>query len=232
MVDIDPIQAWKEKKWSLFSASEEWKLTIPGKEDKKLGIRPMFGETGMTYIKKIARQAITQYNDEDQPETYAMKLGKAKEPDSFAYLCKMLGRFDIMEYYGGHNPLFELYTPDSGTSPDAVAWKDKTARIASFGCELKNPSGDTHFDYLMNIKNQETLKSYCPEYYTQVQKAMMTFKTDLWLWCSHNEYFKGRDRLLVIEVREDKNFQNDLDARIAAATKKKYEFIEQLKNRL
>jgi hypothetical protein len=231
MIEVDPVQVWREKKWGKFSASEEWKLTVGGTMDKRTGTKPMFGETALSYIKKIARQAVTRYNDEDQPETYAMKLGKAKEPQSYEKLCGELKGSHFLEYYGCHNPLFEHYTKDSGTSPDVVAWKDKTNRIASFGAELKNPSGDTHFNYLLNIKDDNGLRSYAMEYWVQCQKAMMTFKCDKWLWCSHNEFFTGGDIMLIIVVGKDKNFQNDLDARISAATKMKYEFIKQLRNR-
>ena len=112
-----------------------------------------------------------------------------------------------------------------------VAWKDEANKIASFGCELKNPSSAVHMEYLLTIKDSQDLKKESIEYYTQCQFAMMTFKTDLWHWCSHNEYFRGNDRMLIIEVPADKNFQADLEVKLGMAIKKKNEFIEQLKNR-
>lgn len=230
MIEVDPIQVWKEAKFGKFSASEEDVLLTPGFYDKKTGITPMFGLGALTYIEETAVDAYTIYSEEDNPETFEMKMGKAKEGLSFAWLLHQLGR-DVLDYYGTLNPFFHLYTPDSGTSPDSVAWKDYEAKIAYFGAELKNPSRLVHAQYLRTIKDQYDLKTKKRKFYTQVQKAMMTFKCDLWLWCTHNEYFRGKDRMLIIEVKEDRNFQNELDARIAAATKLKYEFIEQLKNR-
>jgi len=230
MNDIDPVEAWLEKKWGKFSGSEIWKLTIGGKEDKKTGTKSLFGDGAMSYIKKIAVQAYTLFNLDDNPETFQMKLGKAREHISAAYYQKLISFGGIM-YYGGLNPLFEPYTADSGCSPDIVVWKDYKARIASWGAELKNPSSAVHMEYLLTIKDAMDLKRESIEYYSQCQFAMMTFKTDLWHWCSHNEYFPDKSRMLLIEVPQDKNFQNDLDARIEKATKLKYEFIEKLKNR-
>ncbi len=232
MVEVDPRQAWLEKKWGRFSASEEGQLTVMGPADKKTGVRPFFGDGAVTYIREVARQAYTMFNDEeDQGMSFQMKMGIAKEHISFAYLQKMLGR-DVLTYYGNLNPLFELYTEDSGTSPDSVAWKDELNKIVSFGAELKNPSGKIHMHYLETVRTWEDLKKESIKFYTQCQKAMMTFKTDLWLWCSHNEYFPAKDRMLIIEIPADKAFQADLDIRIEMATKEKYKVMENLKNRL
>lgn len=228
-METDQAQAWRELKWGKFSASEEWKLTIGGKAEKGCLTRPMFGDGAMTYIKKVARQTFTMYNDEDQPMTYAMKLGVAKEPIAFAELSRQLGKNDLM-YYGGNNPRFDLFTKDSGTSPDCVSWLDEGLKKAKYGAELKNPSGDTHMHYLLNIKDSATLKVESIEYYTQVQKAMLTYGCDMWIWCSHNEFFPPAQKLLLIEVKADKNFQNDLEARIASATNEKKRFLDQLKN--
>ena len=233
-VQIESDQYWKELKWGKFSASLEFNLLSKGSFNKKTGLNEVFGDGAISYIRRVARQAFTMFNPEDEMETYAMKQGKAKEADSFAYLEKMLGRRDVLTYYGGLNPLFEPYAPykdDSGTSPDSVAWKDEGARIASFGAELKNPAGDTHADYLEFVKDHHDLKRYSSMYYVQIQKAMMTFGCDMWLWCSHNEYFPTAQRMLIIEVPADKNFQNELDARLDLAIKKKYEFIETWKSR-
>lgn len=233
-MELEQRDEWKFLKWGKFSASLEFNLMTPGKFDKETKTTSIFSEGGLTYIRKTAREAFTIFNEEDQPETFAMKMGKAKESISFQYLEKVLGRRDVLTYYGGLNPLFEPYAPykdDSGTSPDSVAWKDEGARIASFGAELKNPNGDTHADYLEFIKDHHDLKRYSSMYYTQVQKAMSTFQCDMWLWCSHNEYFPPAQRMLIIEVPANKNFQNELDARLDSAIKKKYEHIEIWKSR-
>lgn len=229
MINLENVDQWKINKFGKFSASEIWKLTIGGREDKKTGAKAMFGETALSYIKKIACQSFTIFNEDDQVETYSMKLGKMREGDSAAHYQKMIGI--EMVYYGGSNPLFHHYCAEAGCSPDIVVWKDEEAKIASFGAELKNPSSAVHMEYLLSIKDATDLKKESIEYYAQCQFAMMTFKTNLWHWVSHNEYFRGNDRMLIIEIPADKTFQDELDIRLSMAVKKKNEFIELLKNR-
>lgn len=217
------VEAWKRKKWGCYSGSQIFHLMVPGKET-------LFSPGGITYIESIAREGYTAFNEEESVESYAMKMGKVREPQSFAFLQKMLG-FDGMEYYGGDNPYFHKYCKDSGVSPDAVAWKDKKAGIASFGAELKNPTGKVHMHYLRTIKDHLDLKKQSSEYYNQCQMSCLAFNTDHWLWCSHNEFFPFKDRMLIIEIPAEKNHQTSMSMRIKMAVKNKYEIIEELKNR-
>lgn len=224
MIDIENSEAWLLSKWGMFSASKLFHIMVPGTKGQ------LFSPGGITYIEEVANEAYTIFNMEENPMSYDMKMGKVREGASAAYYMKALGVKD-MTYYGGGDPLFHHYCKDSGASPDVVLWKDEPNKIASFGGELKNPKSKTHMYYLRNFKNQACLKSLHLEYYTQCIFNMMTFKTDLWHWTSHNEYFPEKDRMLLLAIEPDKKFQNELDARLSAAIEKKYEIINELKNR-
>ncbi len=219
---MSPVEKWKLAKWGNFSASEMSKLLSKGTGSET------FGVGARTYINKIARQAYTTFNEEDEVETKAMKDGKMREPVSFAFLEKLLG-FNGLIYYGGGNPIFHHYCPDSGCSPDVIAPID--ANTVSFGAELKNPTGDVHMEYLRKIKDQYDLKKESEIYYCQSQFSLMAYKCDLWLWCSHNEYFPFKDRMLIVEVKPDKSYQANLDIRLKMAIKERNRLIEELKNR-
>lgn len=217
---------WRQQKWGCFSASEAFKLIVPGKGE-------LFSEGGHTYIKRIAREACTLYNEEDRGfKSIAMQNGTAKEPESFFHLEKLLG-FDGLQYMGGGEPEFKFLNPDVGCSPDAIA-PLSDGRI-SFGCELKNPTGDTHFGYLIDEKDQikdwMDLKQKQIKYYTQIQTSLLCYGCDHWIFASYNEYFQFKDRMLIIEVPRDVNFINNLEVRFAQAVKKKYELVERLMNR-
>jgi hypothetical protein len=229
MIDVENNNQWLLAKWGMFSASQLFHIMIPGKEDKKTGAKELFSTGGVTYIEKIAMEGYTLFNPDENPMSYDMKMGKIREGQGAAYYINAIGV--QMRYYGGGDPLFHLYNKDSGASPDLVLWKDEENKIASFGGEMKCPKSSTHMYYLRNIKNATDLKRESLEYYTQVQFSMRVFQTDLWHWNSYNEYFPEKDKLLLIEVPADKNFQNELDARLDAAIKKKYQLIEELKNR-
>lgn len=218
-------EKWLMQKWGKFGASDMYKLWSKGKGE-------MFGAGAKTLIKKVARQAYTLFNTEDSVETYSMKMGKVNEPQSFGYVYKLLGIKEL-EYYGSNNPIFvnhhkNEFKADTGCSPDGAA-KRKDG-IISFGVELKNNKGDTHWDSLNEIKTQKDLLAANKDDYTQCQFSMACCNTDLWLWVSYNEYFPEKHKALIIEVTPDEEFMEQLDERIVAAIKKKYELIDEMKN--
>jgi hypothetical protein len=226
MIDNTVEEKWLQEKWGKFGASDMHKLWSKGKGE-------MFGEGAKTHIKKVARQAYTMFNTCDSVETYAMKMGKVNEPQSFGYLYNLLG-IPNLQYYGSGNPIFlphieNDFKTDTGCSPDSCAIT-KDNRI-SFGMEFKNPSGDTHWDYLTDITDQNSLKTVCKDFYTQIQFSMACTGTDLWLWCSYNEYFPEKHKALIIECTPDKEFMGELNERILKAIEKKYELIEEMKNK-
>lgn len=218
-------EKWLQDKWGKFGASDMHKLWAKG-----VGTN-MFGVGAMTHIKKIARQAYTMFNTQDSVETYAMKMGKVLEPQSFAYLFQIL-KLPEIEYYGSANPVFiphheSDFKADTGCSPDAIA-KTTDGRI-SFGIELKNPNGDTHWDYLTEITDQKSLLKCCKDFYTQCQFSMACTNSDLWLWSSYNEFYPDKDKALIIEVTPDEKFMEDLNLRILSAIKKKYDLLAEMK---
>lgn len=238
--DTSKEDTWLLEKWGCFSASEIYHLTIPGtrpktedeleeskkKGDKRKTVDTMWGAGAISYIKKVARQAYTIYNDRDGVETMAMKNGKRDEPAAFGHLYKKLS-FPNLTYHGGDNPLFEKYCPSSGTSPDVLARIDENT--VSFGAELKCLTGDAHFDYLFDVGSDddsaERLKDYEYKFWVQCQFAMMTFKCDLWLFAYYNEFFKGKDKMPIIEIKKDENFCMNLNVRIKQAVKIKDEIV-------
>ena len=213
-------EQWKLARSGKFTASSISKIMLPGKDN-------MFSKGGLTYINEVACDAYTLFEDRNV-QTYSMMMGKIKEPEAFAFYSKLIG-LNGLQYFGDGNPLFKEYCKDSGGSPDAIAPVD--ADTVSFGGEFKCPDRDTHWDYLKTIKDQYDLKKLCPDYYGQCEFLMRTFKCDLWHWVSYNEYFPLKDRALIIEVKWDKNYQNDLEVRLQQAIKMKYELIEQFKTR-
>jgi hypothetical protein len=224
-IELTPTEKWKMDKWGMFSASEiDCLLTGPrGKTDTSL-----FGQGALTYIHKVARQAFTAFNEEDDNAmSYAMKMGKANEPLAFMEYVRLTG-ITMIEHYGGDNPVFIKHCEHSGCSPDAVA-KDKTGR-ASFGAEIKAPQGDAHFDFLLNVKDQWDLKDWERKYYTQCQFSMMAHNCELWHWISWNEFFPDRYKLHIIEIEPDKPFQEELQMRLDAAIKIKNDILNRLNN--
>ncbi len=221
ITDTTVQEQWLMDKWGCFSASEMHKLLSKGVGSD------MFGVAAKTYIEETAIDAYTMFSTDENVETYAMKMGKVNEAQSFGYLKMLLG-VEILEYYGGANPIFKKYCPDSGCSPDCTAPLPDGG--ISFGVELKNNQRKQHFRDLRLIADPIDLKREHLDDFTQCQFSMMCYKTDLWLWCSYNEYFPAQDKMLIIEVAADKSFQDNLGVRLQMAKKIKYRIIEQRKN--
>jgi hypothetical protein len=231
-MDIESRDQWKLDKWGKFSASEIHKLLTPGPVlDKMTGERAMFGEEATTYINRIARECYTAYNEDENPMSYAMKIGIEREAEGAGHYMRYIG-IDKFVYYGVGNSKFFPYGDHAGVSPDTVLWVDEEKQIASLGAEGKNPTPKIHDYYLDKIKDAKDLERECPDYYAQVQFSMLVFNCDLWHWYSHNIYFRGSERMLLIQVPENKNFQHNLSQRLKRAIKLKLERIENHKQRL
>lgn len=218
----DITEKWLQMKWGMFSASDIHLLT-----EKSTGTK-MFGKGATTYILKIARQECSLFNSDDKIDTHDMRMGKMKEAECFFFYKKMIG-LDSIIHCGDTNPIFHPYNSCCGVSPDALAQKPNGD--ISFGAEFKNPSADTHFRYLLELDNQWDLLAESAKYYAQCQLSMMAYKTDLWHWCSYNEYMLDfNKRMLILEINEDKRYQDNLEVRIASAIKIKNKVVEMIKN--
>ncbi len=215
-------EAWMLKKWGKLSASDIHLLT-----EKSTGTK-MFGKGAATYILKVARQECSLFNEEDKIDSHDMRMGKLREQNCFMFYKNLLG-LECLEHYGDHNPIFYEYIPGVGVSADCVA--KKPDGNVSFGAEFKNPSADTHFRYLLELDNQWDLLSESPKYYGQVQHSMMAYKTDLWHWVSYNEYMKKPEQqMIILEVKKDDRYCDNLEIRIASALKIKNKIVEMINN--
>lgn len=214
-------EVWLRCKWGKFSSSE-----IELLNDKGNG--KMFGKGAATYIKRVARQECSVFNTDEGIETAAMRMGKIKEGELFGFYKKMIG-LNALVHHGDINPLFHEYLPGVGSSPDCLARTE--SGVVSFGAEFKNPKSDTHFSYLFEINDQWDLLKTEPKYYSQCQHAMLAFNADLWHFVSFNEYFKSMSqKMLIVEVKKDQRFCDNLEIRIASAIKIKNKIVEMLNN--
>lgn len=222
---------WGQERWGFFTGSNIFKLLVKGSGTT-------FGKGAMTYIEQVACQCYTNYEANDFEGTYAMREGRKKEPEASKFYEKIISHLFINgenlkpHYFGEKEPNFKKYNEYSGVSSDEVLFIGNTPYIVA---EFKCPTRDVHFFRLREIKkytdNQSHLfiKEHYPEYYAQIQFNMMAWCVKLGHWCSYNEYFPMDKRMLIIEVPEDKPFQNNLKIVLEMANKKKLEILETVK---
>jgi hypothetical protein len=213
--DITESEArWKMARWKKFTASEMHKIA-KGKAATTKSPAKFFSDAGVTYIKKVAREGYTTYNDRDDVSTKAMANGNRDEPQAFAHLCRLIGVSNLM-YCGPDNKIFKPYCDNSGASPDAVALKEDGT--AYFGAEIKCKTNDVHWDHLFEIGDDPVcFKEKMFDFWVQCQFLMMSFKCDLWLFTYYNESYPFTDMMKIIEVKSDRIFQSDLALRLKQA---------------
>lgn len=213
--DITESEAqWKLARWGKFTASEIYHIAKSKPATTKSPAK-MFNDGGVKYIKQVAREAHTRYNDRDSVETRSMKNGNSDEPQAFAHLVRLTGRTEL-EYCGVDNKIFKQYCPNSGASPDAIALREDGT--AYYGAEIKCKTGDVHMEHLFEIGDREDLlKQHEFKFWAQCQFSMMSFKSPYWLFSYYNEFFKFNTMMKIIEVKEDKIFQSDLALRLKQA---------------
>lgn len=218
--DIDNSKdQWFSDRWSKWTASEIHKLLSKGTGDR------MWGAGALTYIKKKAIEKETVFWENPKLENVKSLLwGKRYEEPAFDHYVKMTRNAD-MRYMGTETPLFLTYNDDSGGSPDGLMGDGDSIHL---GLEMKCPlTSEIHWDYL-SFKDQYDLKEYSIEYYSQVQFLLMITKAPEFHWVSFDERFKDiKKRMKIIEVKQDKPFQANLDIRIRQASKDRDKLIEE-----
>lgn len=210
---------WLKERWGCFTGSE---------------IDRLLGSGFDKYVDEVACQAYTEFEENTFEGNWAMREGKKNEPLAFQFHQKIIqanfGDLVRAEYYGDATPLFKKYNDHSGASADSIIYKaDSTPYIAG---EYKCPTRDVHFWRLRNLKDHIDLKKAHPNYYGQLQFNMMCWNVDLSHWCSFNDKFIAlSDKMVLIEVPADKNYQMNLKAKLSMAIKRKLVIISEMQNR-
>jgi hypothetical protein len=245
MIDtLESIDQYRLVKLGKFSASEINKLFVSGRRDmtdaelmaekakggKRKTVDTYFGDTAISYIRKTAKNHyLGKTNEDEDIETKAMRIGKMKEPEAFRYYASIMPSEYGYIHYGETNPVFKphpLFPNDAGCTSDCVATGPfGAAWVTDFKC----PTSNTHFSYLLDIKDGNSLKEYCFDYWAQGQMNMICHDTHIFHWVSYHEDFEPRNRLHIIELERDKDFERELTERLAEAIKIKYEILQNLK---
>lgn len=217
------VDEWFLRRWGRFSASEAYKLMVPGTKGG------MFGTGAWTYIKRKAFEETARMQERPELEEVKSLLhGKAHEYPAFLEYKKRTGFHDL-EYFGDENPVFYPYTPlaaESGGSPDSgcITNDGKIYHGAEFKCP-KN--GENHFERL-DWKDQWDVKENLIQTYTQCQKLMMCTGAEQWDFVSYDDRQVVREfKIKIIPIYPDKNFQNNLEVRLRQAIKEKYRIISE-----
>jgi hypothetical protein len=214
---------WHKRRWARFTASEMYKLFSPVKGNA------MFGDGAITYIKQKALEMTTTMQERPEiEEAKSILHGRAHEYSAFKEYVRITGNTSIT-YLGDDNPMFYPYRPlaeESGGTPDSA--NITSAGLIDFGAEIKCPKNSMyHFDRL-KWKTQWDVKENYILAYTQCQFLMMCTGAKKWDFMSFDDRQLVRAyKSKIIEIKQDVNFQNNLEVRLRQAIKEKYRIISE-----
>lgn len=225
--DSQKIEAWLLKRRAKFSASENHKLLPNGKQD----VGELWSKTAKTYIEtKVIELSTKMYEKPEIEEVEALRHGKANEFPSFERYIKETKNYK-MTYLGDENPTFIPCTKlinEAGGTPDVANIIDAetgTVKI-DYGCELKNPYNPAYHFRRLHWKTQWDIKQGYPSCYCQIQDLIRITGAFGWDFVSHDErQWSKKHQILIIEVKPDINFINNLEIRIALAIEEKYKVL-------
>lgn len=210
----DKIDEWFKKRRSKFTCSENYKLSKDG-----------IGRN--SYIESKVIELTTKfYQRPELEEVEALRHGKANEWPSAERYFNETKNFS-MTYLGDENPTFfpnENNPEESGGTPDMVNIL-KTGKV-DYGCELKNPVNPAYHFRRLKWKNQWDIKEGYPSCYCQIQDLIRITGAFGWDFVSHDDrQLSKKNQIVIIEVKPDRKFIDNLELRIELAIKDKYKLL-------
>lgn len=216
---------WAKQRWGKFTGSK---------------ISRLMGKGFDTYVNEVACERYCEYEHSDFEGTWEMREGKKKEPEAFSFHKKILMNLTpfqngtlTLDYYGDNNPYFKEWDEPKfkgycGVSPDSIAFK-KEMKPYLVG-EYKCPKRNTHMFYMKNLTESIDLKLHEPDYYGQIQFNLLVWNAEIAHFCSYNEYFPDDQKMKILEIFPDKNYQRELKIKLTAGIEKVNAIIEELKS--
>lgn len=217
------VDEWHMKRWARFTASEDYKLLVPGAGDK------MFGSGAMTYIEQKALEMTTTMRQRPElEEAKSLLHGKSEEYEAHAEYTYRTKNHDMI-YFGEDDPIFYPYKPlaeEAGGTPDSACVTLEGS--ITMGAEFKSPFNPINHFRRLKWKDQWDVKENYILAYTQCQKLMMCTGATQWDFVSYDGRQIVRDkRIKIIPIYPDKNFRNNLEVRLRCAIKEKYRIISE-----
>lgn len=210
---------WHQKRWAMFTASQMHKILVPGKGE-------MFSTGGWTYIEEKALEMTSKmWERPDVEGTESVLHGRVHEYPAFQEYVKVTGNKEVT-YFGDDDPIFYPYLPlaqESGGTPDSVVI---VSGMIIHGVEIKCPKNPMIHFRRLDWRTQWDIKEKYSECYAQIQFLMMCAGAKTWDFMSYDDRQRIRKmKSVIIPVKQDLNFQNNLEVRLRQAIKEKYKII-------
>jgi hypothetical protein len=191
---------WEQQRTGKFTASNIYRLLKSGKAKNAT-----FGEVAKTYIKEVAAEIFT--GEKENATSRAMEWGLFHEANALNAYRRQTAQ--TLTCYGTQNPLFVEYSEYSGGSPDALS----DTHLIEVKCPYRSVN---HIENMLLAP--DTFKDERPEYYAQIQFNMLLTKRRKAHFVSFDPRMAcGEQQLFILEIEEDKEFQQFIIDRIGKA---------------
>ncbi len=221
----EKIDEWLSARRSRFTSSENFKLNKDG--------------TGRnTYIEtKVVELTTAIWNRPEIDEVEALRHGKAYEYPAYQRYISETKNYS-MSYLGDETPTFmpcPTMPEESGGTPDIA--NILTDGKVDYGAEVKSPHNPAYHFRRLKWRSMWDVKEGYPSCYTQIQDLIRITGAFGWDFISYDERQLAKSKqIIIIEIKPDRKFIDNLELRIHSAVKDKYKLLSEhmgteLKNR-
>jgi hypothetical protein len=209
----DDIDVWHQKRKAKFTSSCNYKLLGDGKVNS-------------TYVEEKVIELTTRYYERPELEQVESLLwGNVYERPAFETYVDVTKNHSMI-YIGRDNPIFypdETMIYEAGGSPDGA---DINEGKITHGLEIKCPKNPAYHFRRLNWKTMWDVKDGYPQCYCQIQDLIRVTRAASWDFISYDErQLSKQKRIVIIEIKPDTKFINNLEIRIRNAVTEKYKLL-------
>lgn len=214
------INNWYAKRRSRFTSSEDYKLLKDGAG------RDTYIET------KVIELTTAMWERPELDEVKSLLHGKIYEYPAYESYIKTTKNYS-MTYMGSENPMFfpcRVIKDESGGTPDIgnIVSGDSDEVKIDYLCEVKCPKNPAYHFRRLKWKSMWDIKEQYLSCYTQMQDLIRitgAFGCD---FVSYDErQLVNSKKTIIIEVKPDQKFIDNLELRIQLAVKEKYKLLSE-----
>lgn len=214
---------WHRLRCGSFTGSKIGDLMKSGKKKEQI-----FGETAMTYIYKVAAERMInpvfiedddlfgQYVESQQIYSKAIVWGQEQEDNAKDLLMRKNPEWELADVSSCKHDTI----PHFAASPDAIVYDRKKLMVV----EIKSPQPQTYAKYLVQIKDNESLKKTEPNYYYQMMAEMTCTKAESGIFVAYCPWLINP--IHIVPIERDNETIKAIEERVVKAN----EIVEQIIN--
>ena len=188
----------------------------------------IFGETAMSYIFKVASERMInpvfiedddlfgQYVESQQIYSKAIVWGQEQEDNAKDLLMRKNPEWELADVSSCKHDTI----PHFAASPDAIVYDRKKLMVV----EIKCPQPSTFAKYLVQIKDNESLKNTEPNYYYQMMAEMACTGAESGIFVAYCPWLINP--IHIVPIERDEEAIKSIEERVVKAN----EIVEQIIN--